>query len=315
MSPIHGRIFNIQRHSIHDGPGIRTIVFFKGCPLGCLWCSNPESQGFEPELFFDPGKCIGCGACVEVCPNGAVTKAGEEDHLLYRRELCIACGRCAEVCYAGARHVEGKTVSAGEVVAEVLKDAPFFSRSGGGITLSGGEPMAQPLFAAELLRLSQTEGLHTAVETAGHVPWENFEAVLHLVDLFLYDLKHHDPEKHASGVGAGNGLILGNLQKLRSRSAHVIVRVPVIPGYNDRPEDLREIADIALRYGIDELHLLPVHRYGSGKYRLLGKTDPMPAAEEAGILRMENDSRKLRDRLGEIKGMLSAKGLTVRIGG
>ena len=312
---IQGTIFNIQRHSIHDGPGIRTIVFFKGCPLACLWCSNPESQGFEPELFLDPEKCIACGACAEVCPEGAVTKSGEGELLLYRRELCTACGRCAEVCYAGARCVEGRTVSAREVLAEVLRDAAFFSRSGGGITLSGGEPLAQPRFAAELLRLSREEGLHTAVETAGHVPWENFETVLELVDLFLYDLKHHDPEKHSSGVGAGNGLIISNLQKLRSLAAQVVIRVPVIPGYNDRPEDLLALSDIALRFGIKELHLLPVHRYGSGKYRLLGKTDPMPAAEKTGILRTPTDTRELREGLEEIRGMLSEKGLTVRIGG
>ena len=312
---IQGTIFNIQRHSIHDGPGIRTIVFFKGCPLACLWCSNPESQGFEPELFLDPEKCIACGACAEVCPEGAVTKSGEGELLLYRRELCTACGRCAEVCYAGARRVEGLTVSAREVLAEVLKDAAFFSRSGGGITLSGGEPLAQPRFAAELLRLSREEGLHTAVETAGHVPWENFETVLDLVDLFLYDLKHHDPEKHFAGVGAGNGLILENLQELSFRSARVVIRVPVIPGYNDRPEDLLAPAEIALRFGIEELHFLPVHRYGSGKYRLLGKTDPMPAAEKAGIVGTVNDTRELREKLEEIKGTFSKSGLTVRIGG
>jgi pyruvate formate lyase activating enzyme len=313
-----GTIFNIQRHSVHDGPGIRTILFLKGCPLSCLWCSNPESQAFEPELFFDPVKCIACGACLSVCPASAISKNG--DVILFCRELCTACGKCAEVCYAGARRIEGHAVTAEEAVAEVIKDKAFFARSGGGLTLSGGEPLAQPDFAEEILRLAREKGLNTVVETAGHVPWSSVEKVLPYVDLFLYDIKHTDPVRHKDCTGADNLLILENLEKLKSRSAKVVVRVPVIPGFNDTPADLSAVADIAFQLGIREMHLLPGHRYGSGKYRLLGEADPMAeyaaaGAEKPGAAQVGGNAENLRARLEAMKGFLAGKGLTVRIGG
>ncbi len=309
MTDEKGIIFNIQRHSIHDGPGIRTIVFLKGCPLSCRWCSNPESQDFARELAFNPEKCIGCEACLRVCPEGAIRKDGSS--LVFSRELCKACGLCAEVCYAEARDMEGSFASADEVVAEVVKDMVFFKRSGGGLTLSGGEPLAQPDFAEAILRRARAAGLHTAVETAGHVPWENFARVLPHVDLFLFDVKHADPAKHREYTGADNKLILENLEKIVREGARVIVRTPVVPGFNDTPEDLAAIADIAIAAGVGEMHLLPFHRYGSGKYRLLGKIDPL--AEDGAATAAA--SAVLRARLDAVKESLAAKGLAVHIGG
>lgn len=304
-----GIVFNIQRHSIHDGPGIRTIVFLKGCPIACRWCSNPESQDFERELLYDPEKCIRCDACIEVCPEGAIRRDGSS--LVFSRELCRACGLCTEVCYAEARRMEGRVMTAEEVVAEVEKDSAFFHRSGGGLTLSGGEPFAQPEFAAAVLRLAREKGLHTAVETAGHVPWEYIESALPYIDLFLFDVKHADPDRHREFTGADNRLILENLERLgRLRGADIIVRIPVVPGFNDRPDELLAIAGIAERLGFREIHFLPYHRYGAGKYRLLGKTDPV-----ADILPDAKNGTALRKRLEALRAAVAAKGITVHIGG
>lgn len=323
---ITGTIFNIQRHSIHDGPGIRTIVFLKGCPLACVWCSNPESQAFALQLSFDTTKCIRCGACIDACPEGAVywdsadAPEGLERPLTPHldRARCTACGSCAEVCYAGALRIEGQHISAAEVVEEVLKDRAFFDRSGGGITLSGGEPLAQPAFAAEILRLAREAGLHTAMETAGCVPWENVAQSLPYCDLFLFDIKHAEAARHRALVGSDNQSILANLQQLCARGARVIVRVPVIAGFNDTVTDLEAIAGIVRGVGVDEIHLLPGHRYGAGKYRLLGETDPMTVAEETGLLRPaggSNCTEQRRTLLERWRQELAATGLTVWIGG
>lgn len=321
MSGEEGIVFNIQRHSVHDGPGIRTIVFLKGCPLACRWCCNPESQDFARELAYNPEKCIGCGACLQVCPEKAIRREGES--LVFLRELCAACGLCAEVCYAEARVMEGWRAGAAELVEEVLKDEIFFRRSGGGLTLSGGEPLAQRDFAAAILRRAKAAGLHTAVETAGHVPWDSFLRVLPHVDLYLFDIKHADPEKHRRFIGEDNRLILENLRRLSRALAggdpagggedRIIVRTPVVPGFNDSPEELADIADIAARAGVRRMHLLPFHRYGSGKYRLLGKTDPM--AEAPGVEDSGTDGGDLRTRLEAVLGTLASKNLALHIGG
>jgi pyruvate formate lyase activating enzyme len=297
-----GAIFDIQRFSVHDGPGIRTLVFFKGCPLACLWCSNPESQRFDAELLFDPGRCVACGGCAEVCPHRAVWR--DADRVQYDREHCVACGRCVEVCYAEARTMAGKQVTVAEVVAEVCKDLPFFTHSGGGVTLGGGEPLAQAEFAREILRECRARGIHTAIETCGYVPWPAIEAILAWTDLFLFDLKHLDALTHRSHTGGDVSGILSNLRHLAASGACVTVRVPVIPDFNDTPEDIRAIADHVARLGIRELHLLPYHRLGQNKYRLLGRAYGYVA-----------DRRVSLEQMDAFGAAAQVPGLLVRIGG
>ena len=297
-----GTIFDIQRFSVHDGPGIRTLVFFKGCPLACLWCSNPESQRFGAELLFDPEKCVACGGCAEVCPHRAVRL--EANRVQFERERCAACGRCVEVCYAEARTMAGERLTVTEVVAEVCKDEPFFVRSGGGVTLGGGEPLAQAEFARGILMECRVRGIHTAIETCGHVPWPAIKAMLPWTDLFLFDLKHLDALKHRTHTGGDVDLILSNLKRLATAVASVTLRVPVIPEFNDTPEDIRAIAERVVSLGITEMHLLPYHRLGQNKYRLLGR--------QYGLAR---DKKVPEDTLEGLRAVASDAGLTARIGG
>jgi pyruvate formate lyase activating enzyme len=306
MSP-KGLVFNIQRHSIHDGPGIRTILFLKGCPMSCWWCSNPESQVFTRELSFNPEKCIGCGACAEVCAEGAIRKEGKA--LSFERGLCVCCGRCAELCYAGARSMEGREMSAEEAVEEVCRDELFFRRSGGGLTLGGGEPLSQPEFAGAVLQGFKARGLSTAVETAACVPWENLARVIPHTDYFLFDIKHTNPEKHKRFTGADTGLIQENLEKLARLHSGIIARTPVVPGFNDSADEIFTIADRAAALGIAEITLLPYHRYGSGKYGLLGRVCPMKACAEPP------STAEIIGRLETLKPAIEKRGLKVQIGG
>ncbi len=297
-----GVIFDIQRFSVHDGPGIRTLVFFKGCPLGCLWCSNPESQRFEPELLFDPTKCVACGGCAEVCPHGAVWITAERRE--YDRGRCAACGKCADACPAEARTVAGRRVTGREVVAEILKDAPFYANSGGGVTLGGGEPLAQVDLAREILERCRLHGIHTAIETCGHVPWTALETIAPWTDLFLYDLKHLDAVTLRIHTGGDAALILSNLERLAGVGATVVVRVPVIPGFNDNPKDVRAIAERVARWGIRELHLLPYHRLGASKYGLLGRH-----------YRYERGDKAAEATLEVLRAAVADVGPTIRVGG
>lgn len=263
---MQGLTFNIQRFSIHDGPGIRTTVFFKGCNLKCAWCHNPESQSPKKELLFYADKCAHCGRCDGI---------GAEDENF--------------VCYHGARELCGKEMTAEAVLAEVLKDMAFYENSGGGVTFSGGECMLQPEYLAKLLKMCKEKGIHTAVDTAGHISWEHFERILPDTDLFLYDIKLFDPEKHKQYVGAGNELILENLKKLLERKATVWIRIPIIPGINDSMEEMEKIKAFLLRYGAPEkVELLPYHPMGEGKYRAIGKEAcafETPTAESMQLLR------------------------------
>jgi len=262
---IRGRVFNIQRYSLHDGPGIRTVVFLKGCPLRCVWCCNPESIEREPHITFSEQKCIGDGRCVEVCPTGARTSEG------YRVERCTFCGRCVEVCPTGALEFMGREMSIEEVVREVEKDRLFYESSGGGVTLSGGEVLAQKRFSVQLLKEFRHRMLHTAIETSGFAPWEQVREVAEACDLVLYDLKHMDPDMHTRYTGVSNELILENAKKLAQIKEELIFRVPLIGGVNTDSENIRALADFVKRTGVEEVHLLPYHRLGESKYTKLGR--------------------------------------------
>ena len=253
-----GRVFDIQRFSIHDGPGIRTAVFFKGCPLRCAWCHNPESQSPRPQLMFYAHKCTGCGKCAGVCANT-------------HTPACTGCGRCAAVCRSGAREISGQEISAEEVTEKVLRDRAFYETSGGGVTLTGGEPLSQPDFAREILERCRDSGVNTAIETSGYAPWETLERLLPLLDHVYYDIKGIDPALHKRNTGVSNERILTNAERLKASGADVTFRMPYIPGFNDG-----ELAAVKAFAGGFPLQLMPYHATGEGKYAALGR--PYPAA-------------------------------------
>ena len=263
-----GNIFDIQRYSIHDGKGIRTVVFLKGCPLRCKWCANPESWEVHPQLYYVKSKCIGCKTCVATCANHEVE--AEEDHIKVIRENCTGDYTWVDNCPTGALRVEGQKMQAKDVVEEVKKDQIFYQYSDGGVTFSGGEPLLQKDFIQELLELCKQEGISTAVETAGLVSPEVLDQVRPYVDLFLYDIKSMDPEVHWRWTGQSNDQILQNLKRLAQSGANIMVRTPLIPGVNDREEDINAIMDYLNQCGIRKYSILPFHQYGSGKYESLG---------------------------------------------
>lgn len=275
-----GMVFNVQKYSVHDGPGIRTIVFLKGCNLRCRWCSNPESQNRNPELAWNEGRCIGlskCGHCLEACKRGALAH-GENDHPELNRSLCGDCGHdCVEACPAQGLLLYGKERSARDVLNSVEQDMAFYSRSGGGMTLSGGEPLAQRDFAVALLRQARRRHMKTAVETCGMVPEENIRAAAPHLSYALFDIKHMDPETHRQHTGAPNERILANFRILADEfpTLPILARTPIIPGFNDTPEAVAEIAAFLKPYGHVRYEMLPYHRLGTQKYHFLHRTPPM----------------------------------------
>ena len=265
---LSGRVFDVQRFSLHDGPGIRTVVFLKGCPLRCAWCANPESQRPGPQIAWFDSLCVRCGRCVEACVQGAVQL--EDERVRTDRRLCRSCGACASACARNARRLLGREATVDEVMADVRRDAPFFRRSGGGVTFSGGEPLSQPEFLLECLRRCRRWGYHTVVETCGHVRWDDLREAAALTDLFLYDLKQLESHRHEQLTGVGNELIVENLERLLELGAPVTVRMPVIPGANDDAASLSALADFAARHeGLRRVELLPYHPLGLHKYDAL----------------------------------------------
>jgi len=266
---IKGTIFNIQRFSLHDGPGIRTTVFLKGCPLSCIWCQNPEGISREPQLIRHQHKCIACYSCFEECPQGAVKKGLNGPEVDLNR--CRSCFHCTEICPAEAVEKAGKAVTAEELLAEVLKDLLVYEESGGGVTFSGGEPFMQPAFLLEVLQLLRQAGVHSAIETCGYTAWPNLEQAAALTDLFLYDLKLIDDAKHRQYTAVSGKTILLNLKKLISLNVEIQVRMPIIKGINDDTESLEKAAAYLLEAGIDQIELLPYHNFGEAKYEKIGR--------------------------------------------
>jgi len=269
---IKGLVFSIERYAIHDGPGIRTLVFLKGCPLRCSWCDNPEGQESYPQLIFFSNKCIGCEKCLEVCPTNA-TSLSKDGKIKIDRKMCINCGECAKACPSGARIISGKYMTVKEVVDEVLKDLAFYQNSGGGITLSGGEVTMQAEFARETLKACKEYGINTAIETCGYSKWENFSKVLEFTDLVLYDIKCMNPLRHKEYTGVSNELILENVKKIAEMGIPIIIRVPVIPGFNSSENHMRELIGFVKDSvkTVKKIHFLPYHELGVGKYERLGR--------------------------------------------
>lgn len=270
QEPCEGVVFNVQHFCLHDGPGIRTSVFLKGCPLRCLWCANPESQQKRPQILWNWEKCTGCGACVAACPQRAVS---QKEKVVHTDEgACTGCGACVEACPQNARELSGKWVTAEEVLQEVEEDRLFYGDQGG-MTLTGGEVLAQPEFALALLKLAKKQHLHTAVETSGFGPWEALEALAPYCDLFLYDCKQALPQEHKRCTGQSNQVILQNLERLSHRfpEKEIWLRAPVIPGYNDSEENMKALGGLAKGVpGCTRVELLPYHNLGEGKRRQLG---------------------------------------------
>jgi len=298
-----GTIFNIMRFAVNDGPGIRTTVFLKGCLLSCWWCHNPEGLHQGIEVAYKADRCILCGACVDACPQRALTQ--EETRIVRDVPQCTVCATCVEVCYAEAQEHVGRTITVRELVAELLKDRVFYDESGGGVTFSGGEPMLQFDFLLAALMACKAHALHTVVETSGLAATDNLDRVRAYTDLFLYDLKLVGDERHKRFTGVSNGRILENLRFLAAAGTSVVVRVPLIPGVNDDDGNIDALAALlADLETIREVHLLPYHAGAAAKYRSLGLRTRMA------------DARPLpHERVYAIAESLSARGFTVHIGG
>lgn len=299
-----GLVFDIKRFSIHDGPGIRTTVFLKGCPLHCPWCHNPESQDTKPDVMLRPGRCIGCEACIEVCPEHAISTS-EAGTVITDRELCVRCGTCTDTCYAEARERIGEELTVNEVMDKVESDLSFYDESGGGITLSGGEPLMQKEFALELLKECRRKDIHTAVDTSGAVSWKVFDRVRLHTDLFLYDLKHMDSDVHRETTGVSNHRILENLRRLSELGNDIVLRFAVIPGVNDSEENIRMTGEFAA--GLPRRHpvsILPYHAAAADKYKRLNQSYTLGDTAPPGD-----------DRMAEIAGILESYGLEVKTGG
>lgn len=264
-----GLIFNIQKFSIHDGPGIRTTIFLKGCPLRCKWCANPESQSAHVQILWDQKKCVHCLQCVKSCMHQAISCKEGEIHI--DEELCQGCLNCVSTCLQSALSNEGETKEIEEIVRIALQDKDFYEESGGGITISGGEGMSQPYFLKELVKELKKHNLHLAIETTGYIPKETFHELAPLFDLLLFDVKHYDTNRHFEGTGVHNEQIINNLKWATHQGLEILPRIPVIPGFNDSIQDAAGLASLLTEIGLKKVQLLPFHQFGERKYEMMHK--------------------------------------------
>ena len=281
-----GMIFNIQRWSIHDGPGVRTLVFFKGCPLECRWCCNPESQTGATEILIRADECTDCGCCLPVCPEGIAMTASEGG--MTDRDLCVACGRCVQACPTGARAFTGQKVTLNQVLSIVRRDAAFYRASGGGVTLSGGEALAQPEFAGALIDGCRALGIDVVTETCGCFDWTKAFEIIEKSELIYLDLKHMDSAQHQRLTGVGNELILKNAVRIAETNTPLIVRIPVIPTLNDSIENISNTAEFVYQNlpSAREIELMPYHRLGLNKYASLGREYELTSIEPPDEVRL-----------------------------
>ncbi len=271
-------LMDVKKFAVHDGPGVRTTLFLKGCTLKCIWCHNPEGIGPKPQMAYYQHKCIGCGECVRVCKTGAQGISAAEGHT-YDRARCVSCGACEAVCLGEAMKRFGRLVTVDEAVKIGLEDRMFYATSGGGVTVSGGEPLLHADFVRALFVRLKAEGIHTAVDTCGNVPWTQFEKVLDVADMFLYDVKHIDSGAHRALTGAGNELILENLTRLSDAGKRIEVRMPFVPGCNADDDTVRRIGEKLGGLRIERMKVLPYHSLARSKYQALGMEDTMPRVE------------------------------------
>jgi pyruvate formate lyase activating enzyme len=301
-SSVKGLVFDIDRFAAHDGPGIRTIVFLKGCPLKCIWCHSPESQLNVPEILYQEERCNACSLCITTCPSNLLVKG--KKHMLFHRSECSACGRCVDVCYSGALKLAGTYIPVGEMVQEVIKELPFFQRSGGGVTLSGGEPLMQPKFSFNFLLACHQQGIHTALETSGYTQREVLSQMVKVTDLILYDIKLLDSKLHRYYTGVPNEVILDNLRHIASLDQAIQVRIPCIPGINDNKEHIQSIAIFMNEIGLQQIALLPYNVSAGAKYQWLGRS-----------FHLSNKSIQSDEYLATLSDICVKEGLQVQIGG
>jgi len=304
MNHLKAYVSNIQRFSVHDGQGIRTTIFLLGCPLRCKWCQNPETLNSKPVIMMNQGLCAECGACMNACPQRAIS-LDEQGIMITDNQQCNYCFECTAACYFNARQVSGRQYTSDELFHDVIKDKEFYLSSGGGVTISGGEPTMHTDYCCQLFKMLKEQGIHAAIETCGYTKWESFERLIPVADLFLYDIKLFDENKHKKWTGVSNELILENLIKLDQANQNIIIRIPLIPTVNDdEAEFMKIIGFVKKLQAVEEVHILPFHQLGSSKYKLVGK-----------LYDLEDLPEENNDRVEKCKNIALDAGFRVSIGG